>query len=364
MKSTFDKSYTVNMKGIAVLILLFHHLTYAGMPIPIREFNIHYILSCTTKVCVAIFTILSGYGLTKSYEKTTDSNGTFVWKHIKKLLINYWWVYIPALILAFLFQLQGDLINLYGGRIKGIGNLLLDFLGIHALFGTPTLNGTWWYIEGVMTYYLLFPLLHKLSKKAPMTLLVITSLPCWFIEFIPFSGSTNREIFYLLPFVVGILLAERGTMDRLVDYTQKNTSKVIIISFISTFVMAACATQSKMIANVLYAIAIICLGIGIKNVKFSTGNIMEFLGRHSMNIFLVHSFICYHYIVPANLLRRIPLVSIRYLCLLLVSLAISIVIENVKKFIKPYTKPSSKIEKQKKIKLYPLGKRKEHSAVK
>ena len=76
MKS-FSKDYTFLVKGVAICLLLFHHLFYRQefldmyyWKISIHSHPLIQFLATHAKVCVAIFVFLSAYGLTISYEKS------------------------------------------------------------------------------------------------------------------------------------------------------------------------------------------------------------------------------------------------------------------------------------------------------
>ena len=94
----FTKEHTMQMKGIAIIILLFHHCflnaqrwatvpyeklaTTKGWgyyPISFAPFSSHTIqyLASFSKICVAMFVFMTGYGMWVSYEsqkkKTTMS---------------------------------------------------------------------------------------------------------------------------------------------------------------------------------------------------------------------------------------------------------------------------------------------------
>lgn len=68
----FDKRQTNIAKGLAIIILLWHHLFYNGNTfVSLLSFqgrSIEHIIAQSGKVCVAIFVLLSGYGLYQSYK--------------------------------------------------------------------------------------------------------------------------------------------------------------------------------------------------------------------------------------------------------------------------------------------------------
>lgn len=146
----FTKNHTLIIKGMAILILCWHHLYWHGVNLPINIFeteNVNLlsdVLVEITKVCVALFTMLSGYGINTSYNQKKENYATFTISHIKKLLINYWWIYIPAFVLSFWLHIGGTPIRIYGlWSLMGVRNFLLDFWGLRAAIYSPTLNNTW-----------------------------------------------------------------------------------------------------------------------------------------------------------------------------------------------------------------------------
>ena len=75
IKSKFDKDRTIMIKGVAILLLLFHHLFLVkerllanGVHIPDNVYEKMYPIVVQARICVWIFVFLSGYGLAKKYE--------------------------------------------------------------------------------------------------------------------------------------------------------------------------------------------------------------------------------------------------------------------------------------------------------
>ena len=68
-KSVFALHDTAVVKAAAVVLLLCHHLYMGVLPVPMSVTGNPPLLVFSTlaKVCVAVFTLLSGYGLTISY---------------------------------------------------------------------------------------------------------------------------------------------------------------------------------------------------------------------------------------------------------------------------------------------------------
>lgn len=77
----FSNSDTSVMKGVAIILMLIHHLFYSVERIQkctlILPFEGKFLLllSSLSKVCVAIFVLISEYGLYKSYISASATGG-------------------------------------------------------------------------------------------------------------------------------------------------------------------------------------------------------------------------------------------------------------------------------------------------
>ena len=161
----FSKQDTSVVKGIAALMLVCHHFFMGILPAPIDWANneLWTIAATLSKVCVAIFVILSGYGINESHKKWSGSNIAFVGKNLIKLMKQYWFIYI--LFVPFGFVCNRNPIEIYGSGFEGVTNFLLDFAGMKSLFNTPTMNQTWWYMEACIVLYIIYPLMLKMLRK-------------------------------------------------------------------------------------------------------------------------------------------------------------------------------------------------------
>ncbi len=65
-----SKSDTAGIKGIAILFMLWHHLFLHSVEYGALTQS----LAIVSKVCVALFLFVSGYGLTKQYSRLEKRN--------------------------------------------------------------------------------------------------------------------------------------------------------------------------------------------------------------------------------------------------------------------------------------------------
>ena len=341
----FNIEYTFLIKGIAILILLLHHLFYENINLQIGTFNLSGLVVQLTKVCVTVFTILSGYGMTKSYERSQKKNFEFVAEHIKKLIISYWWVYVPALILSFFIHRLGTPFQIYNSGIQGVKNFFIDVFAVRGVGYTQTLNESWWYMEAIIVFYLSFPFIYKCTKKFPILSMILSAIPIIAYDIFRIFPAQlinpDREIYYLLPFIIGIFMANKKVLDKVVSYCNNHHHLLLVFISIILIICFQCITiKYRMIGNIFYAISIILFGIGICFYNNSISNGLKILGKNSMNIFLVHSFYHGYFTVFRNIIVNIPTIILKYFTLLFMSLGTSIAIE----------KGKTKLEKNKKLK--------------
>ncbi len=116
------------LKGIAILLMLIHHLFYdesmEGMFGDVSIFGFHVVheMGGWSKVCVSIFVVLSGYGLEVT-TKDKEMNLVSFYKHrFKKLMLNYWFVWLLTVPIG----------------IFVFGHSLNDAYGSHAVVKVPT----------------------------------------------------------------------------------------------------------------------------------------------------------------------------------------------------------------------------------
>ena len=205
-------SDTNALKGIALILLLCHHLFYMqdgsyndilvfGKYPLVQEFG----LAC--KVCVAIFVFLSGYGLAMKYSHTLLNIREFYATRFTKLMMGYWFVWLLFIPVGILFFDRTPEV-VYHNHI--VWKFLADFLGLAYNFGFYGFNPTWWFMSCILVLYLLFPLLFKLCRRYWLFLLVISVGITWIPLYV-----FNPIKFYLFTFLIGIICVQKGLFDRL-----------------------------------------------------------------------------------------------------------------------------------------------------
>lgn len=354
----FTKEHTMQMKGIAIIILLFHHCflnaqrwatvpyeklaTTKGWgyyPISFAPFSSHTIqyLASFSKICVAMFVFMTGYGMWVSYEsqkkKTTMSN--YIKKRMVTLMTGFLIIFAVTEILAIP---TGRFIEVYGHDFRSVVYMIIDALGLAKLLGTPLFCLTWWYMSLAIVLIMIFPFVHSIMEKYQWVVVVasiIVPRACGF-------GQSTDLFRYLLAYTLGMYFAQHDLLARIKErfMEQNMAGKLLslIVSLIGLAVIIKCRQNAWIGWKYLdfwdgfAAMYVIVISyIYILNGKWIVKG-LGFLGKHSMNIFLIHSF--YRDVFFHEFTYSFYYAWLDYIVLMAISLVTSIVLERFKKLIR------------------------------
>lgn len=354
----FTKEHTMQMKGIAIIILLFHHCflnaqrwatvpyeklaTTKGWgyyPISFAPFSSHTIqyLASFSKICVAMFVFMTGYGMWVSYEsqkkKTTMSN--YIKKRMVTLMTGFLIIFVVTEILAIP---TGRFIEVYGHDFRSVVYMIIDALGLAKLLGTPLFCLTWWYMSLAIVLIMIFPFVHSMMEKYQWIVVVasiIVPRACGF-------GQSTDLFRYLLAYTLGMYFAQHDLLTRIKErFMEQNMARKLlslIVSLIGLAVIIKCRQNAWIGWKYLdfwdgfAAMYVIVISyIYILNGKWIVKG-LGFLGKHSMNIFLIHSF--YRDVFFHEFTYSFYYAWLDYIVLMAISLVTSIVLEWFKKLIR------------------------------
>ncbi len=330
--NSFSKKDTNIVKGIAILAMVFHHLypNNPGVPLRLEDFSDLTLLFATTgKVCVVLLTILSGYGLTRSWQKNLNVHGEGLIKNIGKsvlfsiehyfqLLSMYWVVLLFAYICLFLYN--GSIITAYGYGARAYYHMMLDILGLGSLSDGLILLGGW-YLSAIVLYYFLFPIIYGLIKKFKIVPVILLYIP-WVYYLVKQNPDMHTDwwMFYLFAFALGVYFAVDETLEKIQNTITNKMVAVIILAV--TIIIRAYVTLP---ADVLVAFALILLERVVINQERWFGTALAYIGKNSANIWLLHLFV-------GMLLTDASVVTIggQFILRFFICLAISALIETIK----------------------------------
>lgn len=327
----FSKQDTSVVKGIAILMLICHHLFMGVLPAPIDWMNnpLWVVVATLSKVCVAIFVVLSGYGLNESHKKWEGSDFAFTKKHLLKLMKQYWFIFIIFVPLGKVCGINP--FDVYGRSLTGLKYFVIDFFGMKALFNTPTMNQTWWYMEACIVLYILYPILRRLMKKIPVIIFAVTLVPVVKLGLFN-DGSIDgcREIYWIFPFVTGIFLSDKDLLNKMSKVISSHYTAGCIIAVVCALVMTAVRSYFGIIADTLYALAIIAASKAILSRIKYVNSLLGYLGGHSANIFMMHSFLYCYYVPIKQIYMVFASRTINFVLLTVSCVAVSDYIEILK----------------------------------
>ena len=347
---TFDKSDSQAMKGVAILMMLFHHCYFTKdrfeqYDVDFFPFSIYSAMDVAAffKICVAIFVFISGYGIMVSMQKCSGSRlagrKNIAGRYIS-LMAGYWFVYALSLIaVAFIKPSMFGVYDVKGNAGDYTVNLLLDALGLANLFGTPTLNSTWWYMSFALIIVAVVPIFIEIYKRyGAISLLVI----CFFLRYV--YALNNFDMTRYFPILaLGIICADRNYLGRI---KQKKWVRIgffdylfkLIVYSVILYLLYYIRIRNRIDGSItevrdgivpLYVI-FYCYVIlfPIKPLK----KFLEFMGRHSMNIFLTHTFIRYYFF--GDFIYSFKNAYLITLVLLVTSLALALAVYGLQKLVR------------------------------
>lgn len=301
----FDKNASTKIKGIAVLLMLFHHLfrsidLYAGHSIewfPFLEWQVVSVADMS-KICVALFAFVSGYGLTIKIKKKSDK--TIILEQIKGLIFRFMCLFIPLLIAGQIINQR--LQNFYfsdNNIVKGIIYFIIDVLGLSNLFGLSPYYGAYWYISAAIIFIILLPVIYNSirSKGIFWTLAVIILLPRLFG--VGYTGG-NSVYPFIFVFALGSVFAEKDYMTKILNWKWLKSEEFnsLLCLLISITALICCYflytnIPIEMLWEInwgLVPVVVLCVCVKfIINIPILS-TILKVLGKYSMNIYILHVF--------------------------------------------------------------------------
>ena len=307
-----NKNMTLYLKGIAILLMLFHHLFAFPERMPdALFFDISWIeqkIAEFGKICVYMFLFLSGYGFSKSkypnYRKILNK----LWR----FYLLFWLVFFPTVLY---FHLNG-IYTLESTRL-----ILLNAFGIRS-----DIISEWWFIEPYVILTLLVPLVAKL-KNSPILLLSLSALGfALALVLIRFDVDTNEIAVALTlliqpAFIAGYLIGlPQSTKLMALPYVKQIT---LVASFAGLPLLVLYNHDSifliPFVSFFIYLLILLEKILPTLSIRF-----IAYCGQHSTFMWLTHTIYCYH-LVP-ELIYAFDNKLLIFLLLIAISLITSVVL--------------------------------------
>ncbi len=351
----FSREDTKALKGIAVVMMLLHHLAGFESRYPVgfegfeslwKGFVIDgYLANLATNVrlCVAVFFFLGGYGMYKRMEKGKYS----LFDSVVGLFKSYWKVFVIFVPIAFIFfKRYGEDINELCTRYNTIDSQKLITMLISNFFAmSDSINSEWWFIQTyicVMFMGTFYCIVTKKNKYFVVEMFIVFMIDVFARSFLPALQSLDEfnrlasNFFYdkLLTldnpapcFFAGITFAKFDALVKIKEQLSKIPC-ITLVSLIGVFAVMWC--RGYVLGDLFDLVYVIAFTVlvsqffdGVKPVK----KVFGFLGKHSTNIWLVHTFFCYYFLEATKIVYCTRSVWVDLIILLNMSLASSMIIE-------------------------------------
>ena len=337
----FTPADTSICKGIAVLMMLFHHLfndypEYAGYTIDYSPLTGDQVteIAILCKLCVAVFVFITGYGLAASFEKSFKDReparqelARFSLRRWWRLMTNFWPIYLLAVAFGFLGR---NPIDVYGPGIRSIAtNAMFDFLGLAKAFSTPTLNPTWWYVSLAILLIFVAPFAMSAARKFGSLPILISGV----LGIALFAVGTDAVFLYAASYLLGIFCHENNVLDAWDNWLSGSRGgQAIKAVFSGGFFLALLPLRNSFdhygVIDALLALLLCMFVMSCLRSVPAVSRILSVLGRHSSNMVFTHTLLYSYYFLGFYYSMRFPIAVLAALAAS--TLALSIVLERVK----------------------------------
>lgn len=273
-----SKDTTVAEKGLAAVIIVFHHISQA---IELPKYFV--IMNYVGFIMVAIFFFISGYGLSYGLENKEGYLNNFFKKRILSILIPYWIVNTISIVY-----------NLATSKTFTPLEYIASYLGFDTITGT-------WFVTAILIMYLAFWFCYKLyyDKKTSwtfstiilMAIIVVYCIVCYILS--DNSSYTASISAFALGVVWNKLFNERFTSYLKKNYVLKLCAVTILfgIFFVGRLGLSYIGINWEILHIIVRNIVTVCFVLLLLTVTYKIdfkSKIITTLGIYSYEIYICH----------------------------------------------------------------------------
>lgn len=309
----FTKYNTKAIKGIAIILMLYHHLFFfpdrisdeiVYLPIiKIGGMSLAYFIGEFGNICVSIYLFLGGYGTYISCRKS-ENVWLCIFNKVKTLYAEYWKifaVFVPICMIAGVDRVE-----------KKFEILILNFTGMYTSY-----CGEWWFFTPYVTLLVVFPILYRLINKynnaiVDFAVIVMFDILIKVLFSIGLSDKLYENLLYATPgaavlmnvygltlatatsFCLGCIFAKYDLLSKLKSFFVKKRANTFLAFAMLVFIFYL-RHHTGSAFDFVYVPFFISATIAVLEkipVDFSSALLMK-IGNESTTIWLVHSIYCY-----------------------------------------------------------------------
>lgn len=309
----FTRRDTKIIKGIAICLMLYHHLfafperatEYGENFVSLfywGETNLSVCLGAFGKICVPLFTLLSGYGCYMASLRESDAHA-LVRRHIAGLYKSFWMVFFVCLPVLVYKRL--------GMRSLLLREIIYNFLGLSVSF-----NEEWWFVLPFAVLLVLFPSIKRFIERKNASVYIdffyLVALNTVIVYIIPAAMETRlfsslgetvfwaraEEVLEILPaYITGCIFARWDILTRVKSRLGARPLWCLAAlgGMLAVFVVRP---YNRLYYDFVNAgVFTLCLTVllPLKPMKY-IGYALEKLGEESTFIWLIHTFFCYYWL--------------------------------------------------------------------
>ncbi len=354
----FTREYTKIFKGIAVILMMAHHLLFFPERMPtgyeiismvsVNGLEIETIIGSFGKICVSLFMFLGGYGMWKQAEASKDGSVSIL-KHILSLYTAFWKILLVFAPIAFIFFGNQPIYSEKEAQCTLFSNFTIDgfirnFTGWHTSY-----NWEWWFFKSYICTLFIGALFMTLIRKHQNKYTDIFILIIWEIMStvilpalpkIELLSGLNSDIFYKnifllteysISFYAGIIVAKYSLLDRFIKmYMQLSIVPRVCFAILSQLLVIYSRVffNGSASMDILYIPIFISSGVIILEAIPIAKKALKLFGKYSTSIWLTHSFFCYYFYTFSKIVYYTRNGIIALITLTAFSLLASILVEH------------------------------------
>ncbi|MDD7795412.1 acyltransferase family protein [Clostridium sp. 'White wine YQ'] len=314
-----DKLCTKELKGIAIILVILGHMSID------KHIFIVPNLIYAGAWGVALFLILSGFGITKSYLSNGISFRTLIGR-ITSILIPYSVVTLVWIIIDWL----------YFHKSYSPKTIILVLMGID---GRRSIDASMWYISMILFCYIIFYITFRLPLKNYIRVLLLFCFS-YLIYRGHFSGylldlSYNWQL-SAFSFPIGVLLALYS--EKIKDYFYKKNIVYLFLLFAVVFfflfiILSKYITLSLklyILTNTSFSLLLIILIVLLRYYNF-VSRFLQFIGSISYEIYLFEGVLMWKYSLLRIFDNKLISLSLYFGVLLLISFLYNKLIKKIQR---------------------------------